>query len=83
MVTIAAHYTKYSLLVPTPDGVLPSAMGGPHDEWVTVSTCALWCTCLLAVMAIHVWLLVHLTLKDAPGLRTEVALIFTKLRIYT
>ncbi|PUZ73018.1 hypothetical protein GQ55_2G441600 [Panicum hallii var. hallii] len=71
--TITKRYTKYSLLIPTPNipGVPPppSALGGPQDEWLTVSPRALWCTTLsfTVVVAIHLFLVVHLTLTGPPG----------------
>lgn len=71
--TITERYTKYSLLIPTPNvpGVPPppSALGGPQDEWLTVSPRALWCTALsfTVVVAIHLLLVVHLTLTGPPG----------------
>ncbi|XP_025803295.1 uncharacterized protein LOC112882443 [Panicum hallii] len=71
--TITERYTKYSLLIPIPNvpgaPPPPSALGGPQDEWLTASPRALWYTALsfTVVVAIHLFLVVHLTLKGPPG----------------
>lgn len=80
----AARYTKYSLLIPTPNipgSPPPSAqsdLGGAKDQWVTVSHSGIACTAASFVMVggIHIFLLVHLTLRgdaEAPKMRPAYA----------
>lgn len=72
--TLAARYTKYGLLVPTPD--MPSSAPpsselatSPHNEWLTTSQESLWFSGISfsAVTLIHVFLVIYITLKGPPN----------------
>ncbi|RCV14058.1 hypothetical protein SETIT_2G396700v2 [Setaria italica] len=67
--TLAARYTKYGLLIPTPNvpGAAPPSpdLARAQDEWLTTSQEALWFTgiCFGAVSLIHIFLVFYITLK--------------------